>query len=102
MKSLSQVRAELRGGAFEFSYHAFRRSVERNISEAEIREAGENVVVIEQYPEDKYGPTVLLLGFTESERPLHIQVSVTDSQHVRIVTLYEPDEDAWQDYARRR
>ena len=102
MKSLSQLRADLTAGAFDFSYHAFRRSVERDISEREIREAGENLVVIEQYPDDKYGPTVLLLGFTESGRPLHIQVSVTESPQARIVTLYEPDKDEWQDYARRR
>ena len=102
MKSLSQVREHLRDGAFDFSYHAFRRSVERNISEREIREAGANVVVIENYPEDKYGPTCLFLGFTNSGRPLHIQASVADSPQVRIVTLYEPDKNEWDDFARRR
>jgi hypothetical protein len=40
MKSLEEVRRQLSSGEFEFSRHAFRRSVERNISEREIREAG--------------------------------------------------------------
>ena len=40
MKTLAQVRHDLAAGDFEFSRHAFRRAVERNISELEIREAG--------------------------------------------------------------
>jgi hypothetical protein len=47
MKTLSQIQHELIAGQFEFSRHAFRRSVERNISEQEIRDAGEKAEVIE-------------------------------------------------------
>ena len=40
---------------------------------------------------------------SESElRPLHIQLSVVDSPLIRIVTLYEPDRNEWEDHARRR
>ena len=38
---------------FLFSLHAFQRVVERNISEAEIREAGLHATMIEDYPDDK-------------------------------------------------
>ena len=75
---------------------------ERNISETEIRQAGANAEIIEDYPDDKYSPSCLLLGFTEEERPLHIQVSYMDSDLVKIITLYEPDEDEWIDFAQRR
>ena len=44
---------------FEFSRPAFRRVVERNISEQEIREVGEKAEVIEHYPEDKYSPSAM-------------------------------------------
>ncbi len=64
MKTLQDVRRQLATGKFEFSRHAFRRVVERNISEQEIREAGTNAELIEDYPEDKYSPSALLLGFT--------------------------------------
>ena len=40
MKTLSEIHRQLANGEFEFSRHAFRRVVERNISEREIREAG--------------------------------------------------------------
>ena len=62
MKTVSQIQLALVAGQFEFSRHAFRRVVERNISEQEIREAGEKVEVIESYPQDKYSPSGLLLG----------------------------------------
>ena len=79
MKTLSQVQKELAAGQFEFSRHAFRRVVERNISELEIREAGAKAEVIEQYPQDKYSPGGLRLGFTLAGRALHFQVSFGES-----------------------
>ena len=102
MKTLEQVRWQLGEGEFDFSQHAFRRAVERNISEQEIREAGAEAILVEEYPEDKYGPTWLILGFTRAGRPLHIQLSVAEVPQIRIVTLYEPDRNEWEDYARRR
>ena len=102
MKALEGVRSQLFAGQFDFSQHAFRRAVERNISEWEIREAGTEAVIVEEYPDDKYGPTWLVLGFTGLGRPFHIQISVADSSQIRIVTLYEPNTDEWEDFVRRR
>ena len=102
MKTLEMLCQQLSQGEFELSRHAFRRAVERNISETEIRQAGANAEIIEDYPDDKYSPSCLLLGFTEEERPLHIQVSYMDSDLVKIITLYEPDEGEWIDFAQRR
>jgi len=76
--------------------------VERNISEREIREAGRRANVIEEYPDDKYSPSCLLLGFTRMGRPLHIQVSLADGESLRIITLYEPSQEEWVNYSRRR
>ncbi|MGI0013868.1 MAG: DUF4258 domain-containing protein [Nitrososphaera sp.] len=64
--------------------------------------AGAQAEVIEEYPEDKYSPSALLLGFTSAGRPLHIQVSEADSETTRIVTLYEPDPAEWVEFRRRR
>ncbi len=76
--------------------------VERNISEIEIRQAGQEVKIIEDYPEDKFAPSVLLLGFTDAGRPLHIQVSYVDSDFLKIITVYEPDPEEWYNYSQRR
>ncbi len=79
MKSLEQICAQLANGEFELTRHALRRSVERNISEEEICQAGKGAQIIENYPEDKYTPSCLLFGFTKDKRPLHIQVSYADT-----------------------
>jgi len=53
MKSLEEIRRQLSEGEIEFSRHALKRVVERNIAEGEIREAAENAELIEDYPDDK-------------------------------------------------
>ena len=84
------------------SRHAFIRIGERNISELEIREAGTDARMIEDYPDDKYAPSCLLLGFTRSGRSLHLQVALADTPMLRIITIYEPNPDEWIDYSARR
>jgi hypothetical protein len=61
-----------------------------------------DTIVIESYPDDKYTASCLLLGFTIAERPLHLQVSLAESDVVKIITVYEPDEKEWIDYYQRR
>ena len=102
MKTLLQIQQDLAAGQFEFSRHAFRRVVERNISEQEICEAGANAEVIESYPRDKYSPSGLLLGITCAGRALHFQVSFAESDMTRIVTIYEPDPNEWIKNRKRR
>ena len=102
MKALVDIRRQLVAGEFEFSRHAFRRAVERNISEQEIREAGAAAELIEDYPDDKYAPSALLLGFSAAGRALHIQVTFDDTDRTRIITLYEPDPGEWIEHRKRR
>ena len=89
-------------GEFDFSRHALKRAVERNISEQEICQMAGNAQIIEEYPEDKYSPSCLIFGQTKKQRPLHLQVSFADTDNVRIITLYVPDPAEWIDYIERR
>lgn len=103
MRSVDELRSLLGAGDFAFSHHAFRRTVERNISESDIRIVGSRAALIEDYPDDKYSPSCLLLGWTAAGRPLHLQVSRAQTAAVRIITLYEPDPDEWDvSYSQRR
>ena len=102
MKPLAEIQRQLAAGEFEFSRHAFRRVIERNIRESEIQEAGVLAEVIEDYPEDKYSPSALLLGFTAAGRPLHLQVSFAAADRVKIITIYEPDAKEWIENRKRR
>jgi len=102
MKTLEKILNQLQIGEFEFSHHAFKRAVERNISDNEIIQVANVAKIIEDYPEDKYAPSCLLLGFTLLGRPLHMQVSYLDSPMVKIITIYEPDPAEWNEYSNRR
>lgn len=102
VKTFERICQQLANGEFDFSRHALKRAVERNISEEEIRQIAANAQIIEEYPEDKYSPSCLIYGRTKSQRPLHLQVSFADTANVRIVTLYEPNPEEWIDFRERR
>ena len=61
-----------------------------------------NSQIVEDYPDDKYGPSCLVLGFTLAHRPLHILCSYPSRPLVKILTLYEPDPNLWIDFRTRR
>jgi len=70
---IDQLRQKISRGQVEYSLHAVRQMVERNITPEEIAQtvlAGE---VIEDYPDDKYGPSCLVCGTTKNSRVLHVQ-----------------------------
>ena len=103
MPIIEQIRKKIKGNKFEFSRHAVDQSIFRNITVQEVREAFfHDPKIIEKYPNDKYGPSCLILGFTEYKRPLHILCSYPSRPILKIITLYEPDPLKWIDYQTRR
>ena len=68
----------------------------------DFRDAMERSEIIEDYPHDKYGPSCLVLGFTLSQRPLHIHCSYPMRPIIKIITLYEPEPSRWIDFKVRR
>ena len=101
-KSLSEARRQLSEAEFDLTLHAVRRLVQRNISELDIRQAGATAVAIQEYMDDKFSPSCLLLGFTDDGRPLHILVSLAETTLLRLVTVYEPDPVYWINHSTRR
>ena len=99
---IRELRNKIANGRFEFSQHAVDQSIIRHISVQEIREAFANSQIVEDYPDDKYGSSCLVLGFTLTDRPLHILCSYPSRPLVKIVTLYEPDPEQWIEYGTRR
>ena len=102
MSIVADIQAKIQTNLFEFSEHALTQSIQRNISVQELREAIDTAEIIEDYPSDKYGPSVLILGWTAGKRPLHIQCSYPSGPLVKIITLYEPDPTRWIAYRIRR
>jgi hypothetical protein len=87
---------------FEFSKHAVDQSILRQIRVQEIREAIANGQIIEDYPKDKYGSSCLVCGFTKKQRPIHIQCSYPSRLLIKVITVYEPDSQRWNDNFTRR
>jgi len=58
--------------------------------------------VIEDYPDDKYGPSCLVLGFAAAGKVIHVQYSYPARTLVKIITVYEPDPNEWIGYENRR
>ncbi len=103
MDMLREIQGKVRRRQYEFSRHAVDQSIIREIAVVELEEAiSSRAEVIEDYPDDKYGPSCLILGFTRAGRPLHVQCSYPSRPLIKIVTVYEPDSDLWIDLRVRR
>lgn len=99
---IEEIRWKFSENRFEFSQHAVDASILRHISVQEIREAITTGEVIEDYPQDKFGPSCLIMGTTLSDRPIHIQCSYPSRDPIRVITVYQPDPALWVDFRRRR
>lgn len=102
MKHIEEIRSNFRNKDIYLSDHAQTKAVERNISYYEIIEAGAESIIIEDYPYDKYSPSCLLFGYTQRKRPLHLHVSRKDSNIIKIITVYEPNEEEWFNFMERK
>ena len=103
MDMLREIQGKVRRRQYEFSRHAVDQSIIRDIAVVELEEAISNrAEIIEDYPDDKYGASCLILGFTQAGRPLHVQCSYPSRALVKIITVYEPDRDLWIDLRVRR
>jgi len=97
---LERINTFLKEDRFFVSKHARIRMFQRNISTDDIKEAIMGGEIIEEYVEDEPCPSALVLGFLEST-PYHVVVAQC-RDHVRIVTVYRPEEDKWIGYRARR
>jgi hypothetical protein len=102
MNLIAEIRAKIAADLFEFSQHATDQSITRGIVVAEIRQAITAGEVIEDYPQDKYGPSCLVFGMTAAGRPLHVQCSYPSRPIVKNITVYEPDPELWIQFRHRR
>jgi hypothetical protein len=97
-----EIRRKFTEEKFEFSKHALDQSILRKIRVQEIREAIAHGQIIEDYPDDKYGASCLILGYTTVQRPIHIQCSYPTRPLIKIITVYEPDSRRWHNQFTQR
>ncbi len=102
MLKLEELRTKFLNDEFEFSRHALDQTLLREISVQEIQETIQVAMIVEDYPNDKYGPSCLLFGLTNQNRPIHIQCTYPSLPLIKIITAYEPNPAKWIDYRIRR
>ena len=98
---IENIQRRVKEGNHRFTIHAFERCVERSISPQQVKSVILSGEVIEDYPEDKYGPSCLIYGVTNDGRIFHVQCSIDP---VWIITAYDPTltPEEWnKDYKRR-
>lgn len=79
-----------------WTYHVNMRFGQRFIARDTIVGASASYEIVEEYPEDKYSPSYLLLGRQESGG-FHVLFGVDVPGHnVRVVTAYYPDPEEWE------
>lgn len=100
---IQAIQVKIRARQYEFSRHALDQSIQRDISISEFEDAMlGDVEIIEDYPNDKYGPSCLLLGVTCLGRALHVLCGYPSHPLLKVITLYEPDPARWIDSRLRR
>lgn len=82
-----------------YSFHAFERMLERNISREDIKHALLHGEVIEY---DPYFRKSLILYWCD-QRPIHVVITTNDVDKTnRVITAYQPSLDRWKNNFRRR
>ena len=99
---IEAVRFKIQEELWEFPRHALDRMLLRNIKLHEVKEALLAGEIIEDNPNDKYGPSCLIFGPTGTGRPLHIQCSYPIRPLVKVITVYEPNPLQWTNFRSRR
>ena len=92
---IAALKEKMRQGRYIISFTHTEKLRRRRIKANDIEQAMETGTIIEDYPEDKRGPSCLVLGFV-GRRPLHIVCGQANVDEVLIITAYEPDPAEWE------
>jgi hypothetical protein len=73
------------------------------ILDQEVYEAATGCSIVEEYPDDRPYPSVLVLGRTSQGRPVHVVCAYApEDDQLIVITVYEPDPDRWDEEFRQR
>ena len=100
---IARIQSLIRRRRYRLSLHAERERDADRIQIAELEQAFQSrrLELVEDYPEDPRGHSHLVLGFTESDQPIHAVCAIHEGTVV-IVTVYRPNPTLWRDYRIRR
>lgn len=98
-----EIRRKIAKKKLEYSKHAVDQSILNQIKIDEVEEAIVNGKLIEENFTPKGSSSYLICGLTEAGRPLHIKCSDYTRPLIKIISVYEPDSERWdEDFTIRR
>ena len=102
---LEEVRALVAKGAVEVTQHGFRELSADDILVDDVLTGLAAAVVVEDYPDAKRGPSVLVLQRDRDNNLIHLVWGIPRDAHspAVLITAYRPDPARWSsDFTRRR
>jgi len=99
---INNIKEKVRNSKYKISFTHTERLRQRKIEIRELEEAIFTGEIIERYPADPRGPSCLILGYTQRNRPLHIVCGIME-EDLLVITAYAPSSEEWQpDWKTRR
>lgn len=93
--NIAAIQKKIKQGKYSISFTHTEKLRQRRIKAENIEQAITTSMLIEDYPEERRGPSCLILGFA-GKRPLHVVCGRLDADEVLIITAYEPDVAEWE------
>ena len=94
---LRRVQALVAAGRFRPSGHGRLRMDTRAIHDADLLHALSDALVVETYPDDNRGPSLLLLQYDRSGTAFHaVWGFAPESGDALVITAYYPGLDRWE------
>jgi len=100
MKTNATISELIKSGELLISHHARVRMFERNVSTDDLVAIIASGEIIEEYPDDDPCPSLLVMGFIGAVA-YHAVIGLC-ADHIRVITVYIPEEDKWIEYRKRR
>lgn len=105
MSVLSDIQALVSRGEVEVTVHGLSELAADDILLDDVVGSVASAIVVEEYPEARRGPSVLVLQHDREDNPLHILWGIPKDRTspAVLITAYRPNPDLWSaDLMRRR
>lgn len=100
MKGTGRRAEFVKRDAILISQHARVRMFERNILTDDLLAVIATGEIIEEYSDDDPCPSALILGFI-NHTAYHVVIGLC-TDHLRVITVYIPEDEKWKDYRKRK
>ncbi len=87
--SIRWIQDRIRSGRYKFSQHGDEERNNDNLTVMEVKEAILAGRILEQYKDTGRGESCLVVGFTETGKPIHVACGRREEYAV-IITVYVP------------